>query len=248
MAEVKRLADRMKNRSTVPATDSTVPATEKPVKSTKTAPAGLKTRKEPKRRPFTREHRQALRERTAQQKHNPDGHFNKKWSEDLIDEIEKEYRAGNLPIAELSRIYGPSPATIVTKMKERGVSRDLSGAVAARLRDKILRDGQRPAMREGPGGRPLTEDEKLAEQAAQRAFKTVKLHQRGAAKLRNYTEKVISRLPTKAEMKDPKIIKMFSECARNAALALDKLVAIERKAFAIDEREDQAKRLKIELD
>lgn len=212
-----------------------------------TAAPGIKKPAEtgPPRR-FSRNHRQALAARVAEEPRGPAGQWAEKYPADLWEMVTEEYRAGQLPIAEISRIYGPSPATIVSRMKGAGIVRgDLAGKVRDRLRDKILTDGQAGAAR----GRPTeTEEDRIAEEAARRAFKTVKLHQKTAATLRAYVDKIAKRVPKKEEMKDPKTLKILSEAVRNASFAFDKLVGIERRAFGIDDREAAAKRLKIELD
>ncbi len=161
------------------------------------------------------------------------------------DEIKAEYESGQLSYRELSKKFGVSPGYIHNKAKALRWERDLTDAVRKRLAKKI----QISAVKHSNA-----RDDEITEKAAERAFQVVTLHQKDARRQRNVLSRLLLALQKwekqakASELMDPKQLKPFSEIARNASQALDKLVSIERAAYNIDESARRATKMMIELD
>lgn len=146
--------------------------------------------------------------------------------------IEREYRAGQLSNCEIARNFKCSESAIRKKAKQLEWKKNLSKKVRERVREKLVREEVR--------GDP-THEEDIIEGAANRAFSVIQSHRKDAQQQRGILEKLNNIIDGRMPKKDPgkellkfQEIKEVSIIQRNAAMALDKLVGIERKAFNID--------------
>jgi hypothetical protein len=106
--------------------------------------------------------------------------------------IEREYRAGQLSIAEIARQSGITRGAIQKRAKRDGCARDLLPAVQAKVKDKLVRDAAPEAALEA----------EAVDAAAARAVEVVRQHRGLLARLnaivRRLMTDVISTWPRKS--------------------------------------------------
>lgn len=144
--------------------------------------------------------------------------------------IEREYRAGQLPVAEVARLYGVNPATIYRQAKRRGWTRDLAPAVRTRIETRL----EAPLI-EG-------ESEETVEAAAMRAVNVIRSHRRDIARLRRIAEELARRIESALSVAaDDDAPPVGGREGLDAALVrlaqvTARVILLERAAFGLDER------------
>ncbi len=144
--------------------------------------------------------------------------------------IEREYRAGQLPVAEIARLQDVNRATIYTHAKRRGWTRDLAPAVRSRIETRLEA--------------PITEHDadETVEAAALRAVSVIRSHRRDIARLRRIAEELARRIENALnsasdddappvggrEGLDAALVRLAQVTAR--------VIMLERAAFGLDER------------
>ena len=105
--------------------------------------------------------------------------------------IEREFRAGQLSVREISRQYGISHVAIHKRAKKKGWIRDLAAKVKRAVEEKLIRD-------------PLTvEDERqIIDTAAERGALVIKLHRTDVAKSQQLVGMLAGQLKEAAETRE----------------------------------------------
>lgn len=160
--------------------------------------------------------------------------------------IERDYRAGQLSIRELSRSHGPSDTAIRKRAKRYGWTRNLAESVRSAVRDRLIQEEVRGA-----------DIAAAVDAAAERGVTVVRMHRRDIrqaaeivaglfAELKDENAHLTDLLATAmdAEKVDKRLLHALSlpsrtSAARQLAGALKDLVTLERRAFNLDEREDE---------
>ena len=142
--------------------------------------------------------------------------------------LEREYRLGQLPIAEMSRQSGLSRKTIHKRATKNNWTRDLLPAVQAKVKQKLLRDA-------APEG--AAEDEAV-EFAAERAVEVVRQHRASLGRLNRLATKLMEDLEMylQGELDHPHWLRANDTVAGTVlrvAQALGKTVPLERQAFSV---------------
>lgn len=165
------------------------------------------------------------------------------------DAIEREYRAGQLTIREISRQHGPAESTIRKRAKKCGWSRSLSAAVKKEVREGLVREDAGPDARE---------DAEIVREAAARGVEVVRQHRKQLARLSVIRDAMTSRLCEVIEGRaegvevtvkkrgggEKRVVLSFlgpHESLSDALLKLSRttsqLVSLERQAFNLDAEE-----------
>ena len=151
--------------------------------------------------------------------------------------IEREYRAGVLSIREIAKQHGCSDAAIRKKAKQNGWERDLSAKVAEKVRNEVVRKQVRTQD-------PLTEKE-IVEQAAATQVEVVRSHQKRIKNTTDTVDKLLVTLSRSAANKNKeeadKALSRDSAVAVNLTNSLQRLIAMERQAFGMDDQESGKK-------
>lgn len=153
------------------------------------------------------------------------------------ENIEREYRAGQLSVNEISKTYGISRKWIMKRATETGWTRNLAPKVHQEFKQQVLRIDALPIGSENePTPPPQTfTDEEIVEGAANRKTEILKCHRRDISSLRRMTMKL------EAELENPiEHITLYqrSMINQNLAAAMHKLIALERTAYALDDPRD----------
>jgi len=145
------------------------------------------------------------------------------------ESIEKEYRAGQLSIREISRKFNCAESGIRNKAKKLNWQRDLTKRVQDEVRNKLMRKDCAEAMRE---------DDEIVDEASNRAVEVIMLHRKDASNLRELLAEVLNsfREHIDGEDKASQDYKNIGQFIKDGSLALYKLTEIERKAFNIDDK------------
>ena len=144
--------------------------------------------------------------------------------------LEREYRAGQLGVAELARLHDINPATIYKQAKRRGWTRDLAPAVRRRIAARL----EAPASAE--------EAEETVEVAAERAVHVIRSHRRDIARLRRIAEELARRIEsTLVASADDEAAPVGGREGLDGALVrlaqvTARVIMLERAAFGLDER------------
>jgi len=148
--------------------------------------------------------------------------------------IEREYRAGQLSIAEIARQSGITRGAIQKRAKRDGWARDLLPAVQAKVKDKLVRDA-------APEGALEAE---AVDAAAARAVEVVRQHRGLLARL----NAIARRLMTDVDLYLAQEIAVIPWLKRDEGIttvvlriaqALGKSVPLERQAFSVGVGEDK---------
>ncbi len=152
------------------------------------------------------------------------------------EQVENEYRAGQIPVNEIARQAGVTPSAVRHRAKRYGWERDLSEQVRAATRAKLLSDVT-PAVTPHRTGA-------IVDAAADRGADVVRLHRRDLADLRGREQTLMAKfdalVETVATVKDLAIV---AGVLTDAAQVLGKRIPLERQAFSLDEPE----RLQVEV-
>lgn len=153
--------------------------------------------------------------------------------------IEREYRAGSLSVSEIAKQNGISHQAIFQKAKKLGWKRDLSKDVRKRINQKLIADSVATCN---------ASDEEIAEAAADRGARLVKLHRKDIANLQAEEQKILKELgdtPKKLwigqyqgqVVKEEVGIPVTERASALQALAQvqHKRIALERQAYNLDE-------------
>lgn len=167
--------------------------------------------------------------------------------------IERDFRAGQLSIKELGRQHTVSDTAIRKHAKKEGWTRDLSGAVRARVRDRLVREGVRAnqsANQGEPAGPPS--DAAIVDEAAARGVEVVRSHRYDIARLREAAAVLLAELrpappqgaPAQRDGTDgillvPLKVTDRSRVISDLSAAMARLVPLERQAFGLDEDKPQ---------
>jgi hypothetical protein len=148
--------------------------------------------------------------------------------------IEREYRAGQLPVAEIARLHGVSRHAVGRRAKRDGWARDLAKKVrrriSARLDAKARRDDE------------TDEADETVEAAAARAVRLIRSHRADIARLRRIAEELARRIEAALDHTsndeappvggrdglDTALMRLAQVTAR--------VITLERAAFGLDER------------
>jgi hypothetical protein len=146
--------------------------------------------------------------------------------------IEREYRAGQLPVAEIARLYSVNRATIYKCATQRGWTRDLAPAVRTRISTRL----DAPTAAEGDAA------EETVEAAAMRAVSVIRSHRRDIARLRRIAEELARRIEAALNAApDDDTPPVGGRDGLDAALVrlaqvTARVIMLERAAFGLDER------------
>lgn len=169
--------------------------------------------------------------------------------------IEREYRAGQLSVAEIGRQYGVSHPAILKRAKKLSWTRDLSDKVRQEVTARLVTDEVTAASR----GNPIKAKEAI-ELAATRGVELVRQHRGGLDRLRKIAEKLAAQLDADsddikeieaaideetADDRSPerrnrmlKAVSLGSRAgiARELSQVLKNLIPLERQAFNLDDK------------
>ncbi len=175
--------------------------------------------------------------------------------------IEAEYRSGAVSNAELGRKYDVSEGAIRKRAKRDGWTKDLTAKVQTAVRDKLVRAEVR-----APNARTSSRTEaEIIEAAAETAVQVVQVHRRDVRNGRLICAKLFGELldttdnreiiaeSIDSETQDDlsptrrnQMMKAISLPTRARAMldlsaAMKNLVAVERQAFSLDDKDDKDK-------
>ncbi len=145
-------------------------------------------------------------------------------------EIEREYRSGQLPIAEIGRLYGVARPTISKHAKRKGWTRDLAPAVRRQISTRL----DAPTQTADPN--------QTIEAAAERAVRVIRSHRRDIARLRRIAEELARRIESALNtVSDDDAAPVGGRDGLDAALVrlaqvTARVIMLERAAFGLDER------------
>lgn len=173
--------------------------------------------------------------------------------------IEAEYRSGTISNSELGRKYDISESYIRKRAKEGGWSKDLTAKVQAAVRDKLVR----AAVRSDNARTNSRTDAEIIEAAAETAVQVVQIHRRDVrngrlicatlfAELQDTTanHEIIAESIDSETQDDSsptrrnQMMKAISLPTRARAMldlsaAMKNLVAVERQAFNLNDKQDK---------
>lgn len=162
------------------------------------------------------------------------------------ENIEREYRAGQLSIAEIARQNGCSRPTIIQKAARLGWTRDLTDAVRREIKSRLVATDALQS-----NATPCNTQEAI-DTAASRGVEIVRRHRRLLATLsacaEGVAEAVAARLDaaktgdteTEGLQASFSIIgdrESLSDAMEKASRSAHKLIALERQAYNLDDRE-----------
>jgi hypothetical protein len=147
--------------------------------------------------------------------------------------IEREYRAGQLSIAEIARQSGITRGAIQKRAKRDGWARDLLPAVQAKVKDKLVRDA-------APEGALEAE---AVDAAAARAVEVVRQHRGLLSRLNRIATRLTLDLELHLTGQLPVVPWMHptdtvAGVVLRVAQALGRAVPLERQAFSVGVADD----------
>lgn len=144
--------------------------------------------------------------------------------------IEREYRAGQLSVAEIGRQHGVSHTAINKRAKLKGWTRNLAQAVKAEAENRLVSD-------EVSTGNAR----ETVEAAAARVVELVRQHRRGLAgdnaRISRLAEKLGTLMDGVETLKD---LETAQGIAESIARTRSKLIPLERQAFGLNDKADPA--------
>ncbi len=153
--------------------------------------------------------------------------------------IEREYRANQLSISEISKRYGLSRKWIWQRAGEKGWRRELAAKVHSAFKEKIVRADCDEALG-GEVPKTLT-DTAIIEGASARKAEILQCHRRDISGLRQITKKLSDELDELHRTKSEKLdLLKKSSVLLNLTNSFHKLIVLERQAFSLDEPQDTA--------
>jgi hypothetical protein len=149
------------------------------------------------------------------------------------DQIEREYRAGQLTNVQIARNHGLTEGAIRKRAKTHGWARDLEHKVNQAVRDGLVRDAVR-------GDRTDRTDREIIEAAAARAVEVVRQHRTHLATLYRISHKLAEGIEGylaggKAKPHWIGERETITEAVFRLSQASSKWIPLERKAFSLDE-------------
>lgn len=156
--------------------------------------------------------------------------------------IEREYRAGQLSVAEIGRRYGVTHVAILKRAKKKEWSRDLSEQVRQEIKARLVTEG----LQEQRG-------KVTVETAAARGVQLVREHRADIKALREAVTKLIADLSTELDKDiERKLNRALAlggraQAASTLANTLKILIPLEREAFALDAKPDQGEAINVDL-
>ena len=180
--------------------------------------------------------------------------------------IERLYRAGLLPIAEISRECGTGEANIRRVAKAKGWKRDLTQEVRNLTRTKMVENLSK-VFKEGEERLRVMGDEQIVEEAARTQVEVVRQHQASLKQGHTLTLRMLDELDTSTSrrgelenliastvapqrqeaLKKALSLQSRATVMRDLANAAKTWISLERQAFnIIDDRDDKSKDRKLE--
>lgn len=175
--------------------------------------------------------------------------------------IEAEYRSGTVSNSELGRKYDVSEGAIRKRAKALGWTKDLTAKVQTAVRDRLVR----AEVREANARTSSRTDAEIIEAAAETAVQVVQIHRRDVRHGRTICAALFAELQDTsanreliAECIDSETQDDLSPTRRNQMMkaislptraramldlsaAMKNLVAVERQAFSLDDKDDKDK-------
>lgn len=175
--------------------------------------------------------------------------------------LEVDYRAGTASIRELARKYDVSDTAIRKKAKADGWERDLTEKVQERVRSKLVRTEVRTLN----AREPVRTEAEIIEAAAETAVQVVQIHRRDVRHGRTICAALFAELQDTSNNREliaesigsetqddlsptrrNQMMKAISLPTRARAMldlsaAMKNLVAVERQAFSLDDKDDKDK-------
>ncbi len=166
------------------------------------------------------------------------------------DELEREYRAGQIPIAALARAHGISDHTIAARARKEGWTRSLKEQVAVRRMGLDMAEALYPL---DTSRMNMTDRENIAiEVAAQRGQNIVSGHRADIKKLRNLADQMtdgITRLFMAAALGEEEDqgpvrpgdslllgkVQGLVDGLEKLAKTMETLIKLERQAYSLDD-------------
>jgi hypothetical protein len=173
--------------------------------------------------------------------------------------IEAEYRSGTVSNSELGRKYDVSEGAIRKRAKAQGWTKDLTAKVQTAVRDRLVR----AEVREANARTSSRTDAEIIEAAAETAVQVVQIHRRDVRHGRTICAALFAELQDTsanreliAECIDSETQDDLSPTRRNQMMkaislptraramldlsaAMKNLVAVERQAFSLDDKQDK---------
>jgi len=173
--------------------------------------------------------------------------------------LEVDYRAGIASIRELARQYDVSDTAIRKKAKADGWERDLTEKVHERVRAKLVR----AEVRALNAREPVRTEAEIIEAAAETAVQVVQIHRRDVRNGRMICARLFAELQDTSDNREiiaesidsetqddqsptrrNQMMKAISLPTRARAMldlsaAMKNLVAVERQAFSLDDKQDK---------
>jgi len=186
--------------------------------------------------------------------------------------IEREYRAGQLSVRQISRSYGTPETSIRAKVQKRNWQRDLTEHVQREVKNRIhSSEDEQPTQ--APQSEALTpEEQEIVHNSASRGVEIVRQHQermRRLNQLLDYQMRQVEKAQNGEDMeghevkvwdkKEKKWVassriiglgdrESLTDILQKIGQTLSKITPLERQAFSVDDAERKADLHVIELD
>ena len=154
--------------------------------------------------------------------------------------VEREYRAGQLSIREISRAFGLSDTAIHKRAKIEGWKRPLAALVRKAIREKLaLNDSlQQDGLQVGLQNQRAT-DKEIVENASNRGFEVVTSHRRDIEQLHALKRIIATRLATYLQGGEPDGAFMGDkespgDLIEKLSRVTSRLIPLERQAYSLD--------------
>lgn len=152
--------------------------------------------------------------------------------------VEREYRAGQLSLREIARLYGVSDTAIRKRAKACDWTRALADKVREAVREKLVRsDGSQ----QGSHPQRANDDRSIIESAALRGLAIVTSHRRDLEQLHGLKRILVDRLSTLLNGGDPGGLCIGSkespgDLLEKLSRVTARLIPLERQAHNLDEQ------------
>lgn len=153
--------------------------------------------------------------------------------------IEADYRTGRFSLQKLSDRHGPSKGAISKRATAEGWSKDLTGAVQQRTREKLSRP---------ESAAPDVPDAELIEQAASENASIINGHRQMLQRWRRIQDNFAGQLDTQlstgkrdVETRDGDVIEVdvdleyAGKCIGYGTQALERVIKLERQSYGMDQ-------------
>jgi len=158
--------------------------------------------------------------------------------------VERDYRTGRYSLTELSSMHGPAKPTIGLRAKREGWTKDLSGPVRQRTREKLTRGVLSDEALEALEG----DDRAIVEEVSSVSAAVVKGHRKQLTAWREILDKYTDRVTTQLDAEKLQVMDKSGERVEidvpldyigkslNAGTqALDRVVRLERESYGLDD-------------